>query len=128
MMNLRITKSNLIRFGSWLLFSFFLVAVNSYAGSVHSCREYSKKRDKSNNNKQDTKCVVKMSDAKVGDLVEIRNKSNYIVAEGRVVGRHGRYGLVAIGRKHDKIRSGFFVVLKNHDSNSAHWTATASPY
>jgi hypothetical protein len=104
----------------------FVAATAAFGDGVHSCKAESRKM-RSGEEVSVTRCVIEVSGGHVGDVVEIKNPSNYIVASGKIVRTRGRYALVIVTEKSKEIRTGFPVTVRNNDSMD-YWTATKAPY
>lgn len=93
-------------------------ASQASAGSITFCKKPKVKY---------TRCVAVLPHGAVGDIVEVKNLSNYIVASGKIVKRKGRSVEIVVGKTSEIIRSKFQVVLSDSD-NVDHWTATTAPF
>lgn len=110
------------------LIAFFMTIValpcQSLAGIVHSCK---KMQTKQKNNLIRLQCIMDLPEGRVADTVEIKDHYNYIVANGKILKRQGRFAVVVIGNKYAEVKAGYPVILKVKDSDG-HWTATTAPF
>ncbi|MBQ47952.1 MAG: hypothetical protein CMP10_10945 [Zetaproteobacteria bacterium] len=97
------------------------------AGTVHSCKNIYRKVGKSKETKKLVKCVMKLPEGNIGDIVEVKNQSNYIIATGKILKRRGQYVSVILTDVIKTVRSQDLVSVRNQDSNDQ-WTATKAPF
>ena len=111
------------------VFGVFLMMFSSisFAGSVHSCSEQTRKVAGSDEVKKITRCVLDLTHGAIGDYVEIKNEYNYVVAVGKIVNKKGHYAVVFLKEIFREVKSGYPVVLKNNDGMDF-LTATMAPY
>ena len=117
------------------MIKYFLIAVCGFAfsqvcaaNSVQTCKAVNGAKSAPNEiSKKMTRCVVELTGGRVGDVVEIKNEFNYIVASGKIVKKDGRYAVVIIGRTVKPIKTGYPVFIRNTD-NPDFWTATTAPF
>lgn len=105
----------------------FLFTTASFAGSVHSCKTSYQRVGNTQDIRKVTRCVLDLSEGGVGDVVEIKNQYNYIIATGSIVSKKGRHTIVVLKDIFKQVKSGYPVIVRNNDSID-HWTATTAPY
>ena len=115
----------------WSFLALFLITAvslttDALGDSVHSCKVIDRKL-KNDEVVAVTRCIVEISGGRLGDVVEIKNQYNYIVATGKIVKTRGRYALVIVTDITREIKTGYPVIVRNNDSID-YWTATKSPY
>lgn len=121
-----ISRSNLFA-KSLLVVSLFAVASPALAGSVHSCKTSYQRVGQTQDIRKVSRCVLNLSEGRVGDVVEIKNPYNYVIATGKIIRKKGRYTVVVLKDIFKDVKSGYPVIVRNNDSND-HWTATMAPY
>ena len=99
----------------------------SFAGTVHSCSEQIKKVSSDGDAKKITRCVIELTHGGIGDVVEIKNEYNYVVAVGKIVNKKGRYAVVFLKEIYREVKSGYPVILRNNDGIDF-LTATMAPF
>lgn len=112
------------------IFAFFGLVISqvSLANAVQTCKVVNEAKPASKDiPKKLTRCIVELTGGRIGDVVEIKNEYNYIVAAGKIVKKDGRYAVVIINRTDKPIKTGYPVFIRNTDS-SDFWTATTSPF
>lgn len=126
--DLAMSKSRLAVFAKALMVvSFFGAASPALAGSVHSCKTSYQRVRNTQDIRKVSRCVLDLSEGRVGDVVEIKNPYNYIIATGTIIRKKGRYTVVVLKDIFKDVKSGYPVIVRNNDSND-HWTATMAPY
>jgi uncharacterized protein YfcZ (UPF0381/DUF406 family) len=116
-----------------LILASVLVSNVTFASSVKACRklkeakyaEYTTKSDRT----RKVYCSVKPQIGEVGDVVEIKNEYNYIVAVGRVIKQARSSSIVVLTAYKRGLGSmtGYPAMVRDHDSHDF-WTATTSPF
>lgn len=117
----RLAQSALLVIGS------LLYVPSGFAGSVHSCKTSYQRVGTTQDIRKVTHCVLDISEGSVGDVVEIKNQYNYIIATGSIVRKKGRHTIVVLKDIFKQVKSGYPVIVRNNDSID-HWTATMAPY
>lgn len=107
-----------------LVMTIVVLPSQSLAGIVHSCK---KAQTKQKSNQVRWQCILDLPEGRVADMVEIKDHYNYIVANGKILKRQGRFAVVVIGNKYAEVKAGYPVILKVKDSDG-HWTATTAPF
>ena len=109
-----------------ILLSATLVSQVSFGGTVSSCVKAQVKVNRNNKTlvRDVVRCSMRLRGGRKGDLVEIRNKYNYLVAEGYIEKRRkrGRRASVILTSIYKPVETGDPVVIKNRD-NEGYWTA-----
>lgn len=122
------SKSRLAVFAKALIaFSLVSAASPAFAGSVHSCKTSYQRVGNTQDIRKVSRCVLDLSEGRVGDVVEIKNPYNYVIATGKIIRKKGRYTVVILKDIFKDVKSGYPVIVRNNDSND-HWTATMAPY
>lgn len=103
----------------------FLFANVGFAGSVHTCKTSYQRIGDTQDIKKVTKCYIDLAEGTVGDVVDIKNQYNYVIATGKIMEKKGRYTIVVLKDIFKEVKSGYPVIVRNNDSID-HWTATTS--
>lgn len=95
--------------------SLLLSANGAQAAAVHSC------------SKNGSKCIIKLQEGVVGDVVQVLDEKARIVGEGRIVKIKGTFGVIEVNPANSAIRRGYPVIVsvEKHES-SLQWAATFS--
>lgn len=128
---------NLIGVGSFVslvvILASFLVSHVSFASTVRACKKLKQDRrtvelDKKSQNKK-VYCSVKPQMGHVGDVVEIKNRYNYIVAVGRIIKQAKTSSIIVLTGYKPELGSmtGYPAMLRENDSQDF-WTATTSAF
>lgn len=107
----------------------------SFAASVQACKNLKQSRFVDPNSVGQQKkarkvyCSIQPTLGKVGDVVEIKNQYNYIVAVGRIV-RHYRTSSLVVLTKVDRQAGSMagYSVMVRAEENQDYWTATTAPF
>jgi signal peptidase I len=105
----------------------------TFASSVKACKKLKESShaefSKTTKQKRKIYCGIKPQIGEVGDVVEIKNQYNYIVALGRVIKQTRTSSIVVLTAYKRGLGSmtGYPVMVRDHDSHDF-WTATTSPF
>lgn len=115
------------------LSSFFLSQV-SFGAAVKACRKLKESRfivegSRSDEAQKRVFCTIAPPIGTVGDYIEIKNQSNYIVAVGRIIKQGKASTVVALTKsKPDEGSMAGYPVLLRINENQDYWTATSAPF
>lgn len=116
-----------------LILASLIVSNVTFASSVNACRKLKEPKysEMADDSKQSRKvyCSIKPQIGEVGDVVEIKNQYNYIVAVGRVIKQARTSSIVVLTAYKRGLGSmtGYPAMVRDHDSHDF-WTATTSPF
>lgn len=114
-----------------LILSSFIVSHVSFASTVRACKKLKQDRSHSYLNKPVKKvyCSLKPQMGQVGDVVEIKNRYNYIVAVGRIIKQAKTSSIIVLTGYKPELGSmtGFPAMLRENESQDF-WTATTAPF
>ncbi len=119
--------------GIALALSSILLSQVSFAAAVKACRKLKESRFIVEGSKEDASkrvyCTVTPPIGSVGDSIEIKNQSNYIVAVGRVIKQSKTSTIVALTKSqaNEGAMAGYPVLLRVNE-NQDYWTATSAPF